>query len=174
MQSYLEITQFLLNTSNVTPLINDTYFDLAQSLVEIDEYEEFRADWNVIDECLHTRYPHGLPCERNVTELIQRSIYEEKEDREQNEEAIKNFHNYSSTIKVFILNLDQEFATLQANYFEEFIDTYIHSPNQQQARLHYLQFRQAVDYRFPKQLTVSRRNEVEYLISRSLVARHRQ
>lgn len=171
MDSSQDLVRFLENTFNPSQELNDVYLSLAQALVQVDEEGEFVFDFHFVTEVVYKRYPNGLPCSAAVSTIVKPRIALRTEERRQgppNEKAQDSYRHYSKIIKCMIWEMDQTFATKQANFFAQCTTEYAKCGEalQKMVKEYYGQIKELSNGRFPTELTINEkgRRDLEKVI----------
>lgn len=166
MDSWGELLEALLNSISPSEILDDAYLSLVEALTRVDRDIEFISDYHFIDEVVHKRYPHGLPCDGHVSKILRDRIGMVGE--EGTDEQKETYRHYSAIIKNTIWDLDQSIATLQGNFFAQCQAQYEKYDEEARKKVqqYYEEIKQLSDDRFPLTMTIhdTRREDLDKLI----------
>ena len=142
----MSLTEFL--AADNTDEINGLFETLARLSFRVNMYVNLRARYNFITEVINNRYPNGLPCMTYINDIMSKLV---PTGVDAEDEVCDEFLEKASEVETYILRRDEMFHSLQEIYLENLLEK-----NELQFRLafaDYHQYKQAVDYRWPTNLT---------------------
>ena len=143
----MSLSEFLAEDN--TDEINALFEQLVS--FRVDTYVNLRARFNFITEVVNLRYPNGLPCHPYTNDIIVNRDSVLIDDDPPDEEC-RAFLKCASEVETFIFKRDETFHRLQEIYLKDLL-----AKSDMQFRLalsEYRLYKEAVDYRWPKNLTV--------------------